>query len=334
MRKIDAYILATAMTLAATHAFAADVRLLNASYSPTQNLYNAIDPLFAAEWKRKTGDNLTIDVSYKGSGSQSRAVIAGLDADVATLALGYDIDAIAQKAHLLTANWQSRLPDNSAPYTSTIVFLVRKGNPWHIKDWLDIIKSGLQVIAPNPKTSGGARWEFLAAWAYALHAPGGNEQKAKNFVGAVYKHVPVLDRSARDSTITFTEHGIGDVLLAWENEAKLAVKEHPDDYDIVYPSASVLAEPPVAVLDTNVKSHGTAAIAEAYLKFLYTPVAQEVEAKNFYRPRDKVILAKYAKQFPALRLYTIGAEFGGWDKAQAKFFADGGVFDQIYSAGR
>ena len=277
---------------------------------------------------------MTIDVSYGGSGSQSRAVIAGLDADVATLALGYDIDAIAQRAGLLAANWQSRLPEHSAPYTSTIVFLVRKGNPRHIVDWPDIIKPSVHVIAPNPKTSGGARWAFLAAWSYALHAPGGNIQKAKAFVRAVYLHVPVLDRSARDSTITFTRHRIGDVLLAWENEAELAVKDDPSEFAIVYPSASVLAEPPVAVIDRNAKRHGTTALAEAYLQFLYAPAAQEVEAKNYYRPRDPVVLAKFAYQFPKIRLYTVDEEFGGWQKAQSQFFADGGIFDQIYQPGQ
>jgi sulfate transport system substrate-binding protein len=334
MKKLHAFV-AAAMLLAGGGAQAADVHLLNVSYDPTRELYKAINPLFAADWKAKTGDTVTIDMSHGGSGGQSRAVIDGLDADVVTLALAYDIDAIAQKAQLIAPNWQKRLPDNATPYTSTIVFLVRKGNPWHIKDWPDLVKPGIHVITPNPKTSGGARWSYLAAWAYAEHAPGGNIDKAKAFVANLYSHVPVLDSGARGSTITFTKRGIGDVLLSWENEAHLVLKEEGgDQYQIVYPSVSVLAEPPVAVVDGNTKRHGTEKVAEAYLKFLYTPKAQQVEADNFYRPRDAKILAAHASIFPNIKLYTIDADFGGWTKAQATHFADGGVFDQIYKPGK
>ena len=335
MRKFHGLVLAVLLTLGAGAAQANDIHLLNVSYDPTRELYKAIDPLFAAEWKAKTGDTVTIDMSHGGSGGQSRAVIDGLDADVVTLALAYDIDAIAQKAKLLPADWQKRLPENSTPYTSTIVFLVRKGNPWKVKDWPDLVKPGIQVVTPNPKTSGGARWAYLAAWAYAAHAPGGNAEKAKAFVAELYHHVPVLDSGARGSTITFTQRGIGDVLLSWENEAHLVLKEAGgDQYEIVYPSSSILAEPPVAVVDANAKRHGTEAAAQAYLRFLYTPRAQEVEADNFYRPRDPKILAAHAAIFPAIKLYTIDEDFGGWQKAQAVHFADGGVFDQIYKPGR
>lgn len=313
-------------------AVAEDVKLLNVSYDPTRELYKQINTAFAEDWKAKTGDTLKIDMSHGGSGKQSRAIIDGLDADIATLALAYDIDAIGEKAKLIPADWQKRLPDNSAPYTSTIVFLVRKGNPWAIKDWPDLVKSGIEVITPNPKTSGGARWVFLAAWAWAAHQPGGSDDTAKAFVGDLYKHVPVLDSGARGSTTTFVERGIGDVLLSWENEAYLALDElGPDKFDIVYPSSSILAEPPVTIIDKNVDRHGTRAVAEAYLQFLYTKEAQEIEAKNYYRPRDPVVAAAHAKQFPALKLYTVDDEFGGWQKAQARFFADGGVFDQIYT---
>jgi len=335
MRKFHGFVLAVLLTLGAGAAQANDIHLLNVSYDPTRELYKAIDPLFAAEWKAKTGDTVTIDMSHGGSGGQSRAVIDGLDADVVTLALAYDIDAIAQKAKLLPADWQKRLPENSTPYTSTIVFLVRKGNPWKVKDWPDLVKPGIQVVTPNPKTSGGARWAYLAAWAYAVHAPGGNAEKAKAFVADLYHHVPVLDSGARGSTITFTQRGIGDVLLSWENEAHLVLKEAGgDQYEIVYPSSSILAEPPVAVVDANAKRHGTEAAAQAYLRFLYTPRAQEVEADNFYRPRDPKILAAHAAIFPAIKLYAIDEDFGGWQKAQAVHFADGGVFDQIYKPSR
>jgi sulfate/thiosulfate-binding protein len=321
--------------LAATAANAANVTLLNVSYDPTRELYKDVNAAFAAQWKQKTGDAVTINMSHNGSGAQSRAIIDGLDADVATLALAYDIDAIADKAKLLPAGWQKRLPQGSTPYTSTIVFLVRKGNPWKIKDWPDLVKPGVHVVTPNPKTSGGARWAYLAAWAYAEKAPGGNAQKAKDFVAQVYKHVPVLDTGARGATTTFAQRGIGDVLLSWENEAHLALQEAGGDkYQIVYPSNSILAEPPVAVVDKNVDRHGTRKVAEAYLQFLYTPQAQEIEAKDFYRPRDQSILAAHAAQFPKITLYTIDDVFGGWTKAQQVHFSDGGVFDQIYKPGQ
>lgn len=328
-----AIVLYAAATLTAANA--ANVTLLNVSYDPTRELYKDINAAFSAQWKAKTGDIVTIKQSHAGSGAQARAVIDGLDADVVTLALAYDIDAISQKAKLLPPNWQKRLPDNSAPYTSTYVFLVRKGNPWKIKDWSDLIKPGIQVITPNPKTSGGARWAYLAAWAYALKQPGGNAEKAKWFVTQLYKHVPVLDTGARGATTTFVQRGIGDVLLAWENEAYLALKEHgADQYEIVYPKVSILAEPPVAVLDRNVDRHKTRKVAEAYLQFLYSKQAQEIEARNFYRPRDPDVLKASAKQFPAIPMFTIDDVFGGWQKAQATHFADGGVFDQIYTPGR
>jgi sulfate transport system substrate-binding protein len=333
MKKLHALVAAAALLVSGA-AQAANVTLLNVSYDPTRELYKNVNAAFVAEWKARTGDSLTINQSHGGSGSQARAVIDGLDADVVTLALAYDIDAIAQKAQLLPANWQKRLPDNSTPYTSTIVFLVRKGNPWKIKDWGDLVKPGVHVITPNPKTSGGARWAYLAAWAYAEKKPGGNAAAAKAFVTEVYKHVPVLDSGARGSTITFTKRGIGDVLLSWENEAHLALQENPGQFEIVYPSSSILAEPPVALVDKNVDRHGTRKVAEAYLQFLYTKKAQEIEAQNFYRPRDKAVLAAHAKDFPEIKLYTIDALFGGWTKAQATHFADGGVFDQIYKPGK
>jgi len=328
-------VIAAAVLFAGAAAQAANVKLLNVSYDPTRELYKDVNAAFSAQWKAKTGDNVIINQSHGGSGAQSRAVIDGLDADVVTLALAYDIDAISQRAGLLPANWQKRLPQNATPYTSTIVFLVRKGNPWHIKDWADLIKPGIHVITPNPKTSGGARWSYLAAWAYALKAPGGNTDKAKAFVAALYKHVPVLDTGARGSTTTFVQRGIGDVLLSWENEAHLALKEQGGDkFQIVYPSNSILAEPPVALVDKNVDRHGTRKVAEAYLQFLYSKEGQEIEAKDFYRPRDPAILAAHAADFPNIPLYTIDDVFGGWQKAQATHFADGGVFDQIYKPGQ
>lgn len=324
-----------AAAFAAGTAHAADVKLLNVSYDPTRELYKDINAAFSQQWKAKTGDTVTINQSHGGSGAQARAVIDGLDADVVTLALAYDIDAIAQKAKLLPPTWQQRLPENSTPYTSTIVFLVRKGNPWKIHDWSDLVKPGIQVITPNPKTSGGARWAYLAAWAYAQKAPGGNAEKGKAFVEALYKHVPVLDTGARGATTTFVQRGIGDVLLSWENEAQLALKEQGGDkFEVIYPKVSILAEPPVAVLDKNVDRHGTRKVAEAYLQFLYTKQAQEIEAKNFYRPRDAEVQKAYAKNFPAITLYTIDDVFGGWTKAQATHFADGGVFDHIYKPGK
>jgi sulfate/thiosulfate transport system substrate-binding protein len=309
----------------------ADITLLNASYDPTRELYKDLGAAFAAQYK---ADKVTINTSNGGSGAQARAVIDGLPADVLTLALAADIDAVSKNAGILPADWQKRLPDNSTPYTSTIVFLVRKGNPWKIKDWNDLVKPGIQVVTPNPKTSGGARWAYLGAWAYAEKAPGGNAEKAKAFVGNLYKHVPVLDTGARGATVTFTKRGIGDVLLSWENEAHLALKESPGEYEIVYPSRSILAEPPVALVDKNVDKHKTRAAAEAFLKFLYTPAAQEIEAKDFYRPRNQEIAAKYKSQFPAISLATIDGDFGGWSKAQATHFGDGGVFDQIYQPGK
>jgi sulfate transport system substrate-binding protein len=290
-----------------------------------------LNKAFAADWKKKTGDDVTIRQSHGGSGKQARAVIDGLDADVVTLALAYDIDAISEKSHLLPADWQKKLPDNSTPYTSTIVFLVRKGNPKHIRDWSDLVRPGISVVTPNPKTSGGARWNYLAAWGWALRQPGGNEATAKAFVKDLYSHVPVLDAGARGATTTFVQRGVGDVLLAWESEAFLAKKElGPDKVDIVVPPVSILAEPPVAVVDKIAARKGNAAVARAYLEFLYTPEAQEIIAKDYYRPRDQKIAQEYAINFPKLTLFTVDEVFGGWQKAQATHFADGGVFDQIY----
>jgi sulfate transport system substrate-binding protein len=313
----------------------AETELLNVSYDPTRELYEAIDGAFTQYWKDKTGEEVVIGASHGGSGKQARAVIDGLEADVVTLALAYDIDEIAARTGLIAKDWQSRLPNNSAPYTSTIVFLVRKGNPKGIQDWPDLVKPDVQVITPNPKTSGGARWNYLAAWGYALKQPGGNADTAREFVTELYTHVPVLDTGARASAATFAQRGIGDVLLAWENEAQLALKElGPDEFEIVIPSLSILAEPPVAVVDGNVDEHGTRAVAEAYLQFLYTPEAQALIAQNFYRPRDPVVAEQYAASFPQLPLFTVDEMFGGWQKAQAEHFADGGVFDQIYLPGQ
>ena len=330
---VAATLFAAALALApALSANAKEIKLLNVSYDPTRELYKQINSAFADEWRTKTGDTVSIDMSHGGSGKQSRAVIEGLEADVVTLALAYDIDAIGEKAHLIAPDWQKRLSDNSAPYTSTIVFLVRKGNPWSIKDWPDLVRHSIEVITPNPKTSGGARWAFLAAWSWAKNQPGGSDERAQAYVRELYKHVPVLDSGARGSTTTFAERGIGDVLLSWENEAYLALDElGQGKFEIVYPSSSILAEPPVTLVDKNVDRHGTREVAEAYLQFLYTKTAQEIEATNYYRPRDPAVAAAHAKQFPALKLYTVDEEFGGWQKAQARFFADGGVFDQIYT---
>ncbi len=304
--------------------------LLNVSYDPTRELYKDINAAYAKYWKDKVGQTLTINQSHGGSGKQARSVIDGLQADVVTLALAYDIDEIAAKAKLLPANWQSRLPNNSTPYTSTIVFLVRKGNPWKIKDWSDLIKDGVDVITPNPKTSGGARWNYLAAWAWALKQPGGSPAKAQAYLDKLFKNVPILDTGARGATTTFTQRGIGDVLLAWENEAFLAQEELPGKFDIVYPSLSILAEPPVAVVDKNVDRHKTRLAAEGYLNFLYSPLAQDLIGKNHYRPRSAAAIAKYAAKFKPIPLVTIDDTFGGWKKAQATHFADGGVFDKIY----
>ncbi len=315
------------------HVSAAEVRLLNVSYDPTRELYEAVNAAFAKQWKAKTGEDVVVKQSHGGSGKQARAVIDGLEADVVTLALAYDVDAVA-KTGLVAPDWQKRLPQNASPYTSTIVFLVRKGNPKGLKDWDDLVKPGVQVITPNPKTSGGARWNYLAAWAHALRKSGGDEAKAKEFVKALYKNVPVLDSGARGSTTTFVERGIGDVLLAWENEAFLAVEQlGKGKFEIVTPGSSILAEPPVAVVDKNVDRHRTRAVAQAYLEFLYTPEGQEIAARNFYRPRDPKVAARYGAKFPKIDLFTIDAVFGGWQKAQATHFADGGVFDQIYTPG-
>ncbi len=321
----------TVSSLATTAALAAPApaAITNVSYDPTRELYQALNPAFAAYWKKKTGQDVSFRMSHGGSGAQSRAIIDGLDADVATLALAYDIDALSDKAHLLAPNWQQALPHNSSPYVSTIVFLVRKGNPKGIHDWGDLVKPGVQVITANPKTGGGARWNFLAAWAYGRKA-GHSEVAARDYVAKLYSHVPVLDSGARGSTTTFVERGIGDVLLAWENEAFLAVnKLGKGDFQIVVPSISIKAEPPVAVVTKNAEKHGNTAIAKAYLEFLYTPEAQTIIAKNFYRPVNPAIAAKYASQFPHLAIVTIDGAFGGWRKAQPTYFSDGGVFDQI-----
>ena len=333
MKKLISFAVATAL-LSAASAQAADVTVLNASYDATRELYKDLGGVFTAQNKAKTGDTVTVSTSNAGSGAQSRAVIDGLQADIATLALAADIDAIAKRAGLLPADWQKRLPENSSPYTSTIVFLVRKGNPWKIKDWNDLVKPGIQVIAPNPKTGGASRWAYLAAWSWAEKQPGGNADKARAFVTALYKHVPVLDSSGRGSSITFTKRGIGDVLLNWENEARLAQKEPGgDQYQIVYPSRSILAEPAVALIDKNADRHNARKPAEAFLNFLYSKDAQEIEARHFYRPRDPAILAAHKADFPQLSLATIDGDFGGWTKAQATHFADGGIFDQIYQPG-
>lgn len=306
------------------------VELLNVSYDPTREFYQEINTEFAQEWKAKTGQSVTVKQSHGGSGKQSRSVIDGLEADVVTLALAYDIDALAER-ELIPADWQKRLPDNSSPYTSTIVFLVRKGNPKQIKDWDDLVKPGISVITPNPKTSGGARWNYLAAWGYALKKNGGDEAKAKEFVAALFKNVPVLDSGARGSTTTFVERGIGDVLIAWENEAYLAVNElGKDKFEIVNPSISILAEPPVTIVDKNVEKHKTKEVAEAYLQFLYTKKGQEIAAKNYYRPRSEEVLKAHTPAFPEIELFTIDELFGGWTKAQQTHFSDQGVFDQLY----
>ncbi|TAK96464.1 MAG: sulfate ABC transporter substrate-binding protein [Aquabacterium sp.] len=317
-------------SLAPVVAHAKEVTLLNVSYDPTREFYQDYNKAFAKYWKGKTGDDVTVRTSHGGSGKQARSVIDGLDADVVTLALAYDIDEISQRAKLLPGDWQKRLKHNSSPYTSTIVFLVRKGNPKGIKDWDDLARPGIQVITPNPKTSGGARWNYLAAWGYAAKKFG-SEAKAQEFVGKVYKNVPVLDSGARGATTTFVERGIGDVLLAWENEALLAIKElGPDKFDIVAPSVSIVAEPPVTLVDKVVDKRGTRPVAQAYLDYLYSPEGQDLAGQNYYRPIDPVAAAKYAKLFPKLRLFTIDDAFGGWTKAQKTHFSDGGVFDQIY----
>ena len=309
---------------------ARDITLLNVSYDPTRELYQAYNAAFSKHWKAQTGDNVTIKTSHGGSGKQARSVIDGLEADVVTLALAYDIDAIAEK-RLLKPDWQKSFKGNSSPYTSTIVFLVREGNPKQIKDWSDLIKPGVAVITPNPKTSGGARWNYLAAWAYELQRTG-SQEKAKAFVNSLYQNVPVLDSGARGSTVTFAERGQGDVLLAWENEAHLSLKEFgTEKFDIVYPKFSIYAEPPVAIVDKVVDKRGTRDVAKAYIEYLYSPQGQDIAGKNFYRPTDPKAAAKYAKQFPRIELAKIDDVFGGWAQAQKTHFSDGGVFDQIYT---
>jgi sulfate/thiosulfate transport system substrate-binding protein len=309
----------------------AEQMILNVSYDPTRELYDDIDVTFAKQWKARSGQEVTVNLSNGGSGKQARAVIDGLEADVVTLGLAYDIDAISERAGLLPANWQTRLPYNSTPYTSTIVLLVRQGNPKGIKDWPDLVKPGVSVITPNPKTSGGARWAYLAAWGSALQAPGGSEDKARAFLTLLYKNVPVLDSGARGSTTTFVQRGIGDVLLCWESEAHLAISHFgKGQFEVVYPSTSILAEPPVALVDKVVARRGTGKVAQAFLEYLYTPEAQEIAAKHFYRPRLAAMASKYSSQFPNIKLFTVDKVFGGWHKAQRTHFADGGVFDQIY----
>lgn len=322
------------ITLGPTLSLAAQ-ELLNVSYDPTRELYQDYNKAFAKYWKQKASQDVAVKQSHGGSGKQARAVIDGLEADVVTLALAYDIDEIHNKAKLVPQNWQRRLPGNSSPYTSTIVFLVRKGNPKQIRDWNDLVRPGVKVITPNPKTSGGARWNYLAAWAYALKQKGGNEATAKEFISKLFRNVPVLDSGARGATTTFVQRGQGDVLIAWENEAFLAVNElGRDRFQIVVPSLSILAEPPVAVVDKVVDKKGTRKVAEEYLKYLYSPEGQEIAARHFYRPSDKKVAARHAKQFPKLHLVTIDETFGGWAKAQKTHFADGGIFDQIYGGQR
>jgi sulfate/thiosulfate-binding protein len=322
--------LIAALTATTGSLAAADITLLNSSYDPTREFYTEYNKAFAEDYQKTTGKSVGINQSHGGSGKQARAVIDGLQADVVTLALAYDIDVIAEKAKLLPADWQSRLPNNAAPYTSTIVFLVRKGNPKQIKDWNDLVRPGVKVVTPNPKTSGGARWNYLAAWGYALRQNANDEAKAKAFVTALFKNTPVLDTGARGSTITFTERGIGDVFISWENEAYLVTAgANKDKFEIITPSVSILAEPPVAVVDKVVDKKGTRAAAEAYVKFLYTPTGQEIAAKHHYRPRDTAVAEKYKESFAKVELFTIDTVFGGWKKAHETHFADGGVFDQI-----
>ena len=327
----------TAATLAAIVALGAtavraETTLLNVSYDPTRELYDDYNKVFAQYWKQKTGKDVSVRQSHGGSGKQARTVIDGLPADVVTLALAYDIDAIAQQGKLLPANWQTRLPDNSSPYTSTIVFLVRKGNPKGIKDWGDLVKPGVSVVTPNPKTSGGARWNFLAAWAWAIRQPGATPATAAAYLGKLYKNVPVLDTGARGSLTTFAQRGIGDVLISWENEAFLATRDlEKGKFEIVVPSVSILAEPPVAVVDKVALRRGTTDVARAYLEYLYSPVAQEIVAKHYYRPRNPEVAAKYANVFPKITTMVTIADFGGWQKAHTAFFADGALFDKIYA---
>ncbi len=334
LQALAAPALLAAMLLTSPTLHAETTTLLNVSYDPTRELYDDYNKAFTQYWKKKSGKDISIRQSHGGSGKQARTVIDGLPADVVTLALAYDIDALATAGKMLPANWQTRLPHNSAPYTSTIVFLVRKGNPRKIKDWGDLARPGISVITPNPKTSGGARWNYLAAWAWALRQPGGSDETAKAFITKVFKNVTKLDSGARAATNTFAQDGIGDVFLSWENEAYLALDQlGADKFEIIYPSVSILAEPPVAVVDKNADKHGTRKIAEAYLNFLYTDKAQDLIGKNHYRPRNQAVLAKHAKTFPNIPLVTVDEVFGGWAKAQKTHFADGGVFDQIYKPG-
>lgn len=326
MKTIRLIPLLTALLVSASSAD----QLLNVSYDPTREFYQEFNSAFAKQWKQQTGKNLTVKQSHGGSGKQARSVIDGLSADVVTLALSGDIDSIATQANLLPKDWQTKLPNNSSPYTSTIVFVVRKGNPKGIKDWGDLVKPGVKVITPNPKTSGGARWNYLAAWAYAERKFGGDEAKVKQFISALFKNVPVLDTGARGSTTTFAQRGIGDIFLSWENEAHLIEKEFPGKTEIVIPSISILAEPPVAVVEKNAKKHGTEELAKAYLTHLYSAEAQDIAGKHFYRPRDAKALEKWSKNFPKINLVTIDKDFGGWTKAQKTHFDDGGTFDQIY----
>jgi sulfate transport system substrate-binding protein len=328
IKKIIKSTIITVLAITTLSVNAADVSILNASYDPTRELYQEYNEAFAKYWKAKTGDNVKVQASHGGSGKQARAVIDGLEADVATLALSYDVDQLYEKGRLIPSDWQKRLNHNSSPYTSTIVFLVRKGNPKNIKDWNDIIKPGVSVITPNPKTSGGARWNYLAAWAYALKQNNNDEAKAKEFVAKLYKNVPILDSGARGATTTFVERGIGDVLLAWENEAYLAKKES-DKVEIIVPSLSILAEPPVTVVDKYAKKHGTEKVAQAYLEYLYSEEGQTIAAKNYYRPTLDSVAKKYTAQFTKVNLVKIDDVFGGWQKAQKTHFNDGGVFDEI-----
>ncbi len=333
--RLSRALVAVALAVGAGSLAFAETKLLNVSYDPTRELYQDFNAAFAEHWKSQTGETVTVQQSHGGSGKQARAVIDGLEADVVTLALAYDIDALAEKGKLIPKDWQKRLPNNSAPYTSTIVFLVRKGNPKGIKDWDDLVKPGISVVTPNPKTSGGARWNYLAAWGYVLKKQGNDEAKAREFVTKLYKNVPVLDSGARGSLTTFTERGIGDVFLSWENEAFLATKElGPDKFEIVTPSLSILAEPPVTVVDKVADRKGTRKTAEAYLQYLYSEEGQKLAGKHYYRPRDPKIAAQYVGQFSKVNLFTIDEVFGGWQKAQKTHFDDGGVFDQIYQPAR
>ncbi len=329
-RRLAGGLLAALLATGLIGAARADATLLNVSYDPTRELYQDFNAAFAKYWKNKTNETVTVKQSHGGSGKQARSVIDGLEADVVTLALAYDVDALADKARLIPADWQKRLPHNASPYTSTIVFVVRKGNPKQIRDWNDLARPGVAVITPNPKTSGGARWNYLAAWGYALKLPGGSDATAKDFVKKLFANVKVLDSGARGATTTFVERGIGDVLIAWENEAYLAIKElGPDKFDLVTPSVSILAEPPVSIVDKVVDKRGTRKVATAYLEYLYSPEGQTLAGDNYYRPRDPKIAARYAKQFAPVKLFTIDEVFGGWTVAQKTHFADGGVFDQI-----